>query len=50
MEIEVDTNIDIPVPSVPEVEGLKQTAIVMDHEGNEEIFGTPNVCFNNYKE
>ena len=51
MAVELDTKIDIPVPSLPAVESLKQTAIVMDHEGGEEyeLFGTPNVCFNNYK-
>ena len=53
MEVDIDTNIDIPmpsvpsVPSVPPVESLKQTAIVVDGEDEEGPLGTTNVCFRN---
>ena len=49
MEVEVDTKIDNPVSSLAAVENLKQTAVIMDHEGSEEkLFVTPNVCSNSF--
>ena len=54
MEVEIDTNIDIPMPSVPSVpaaveslkQTAKQTAIVVDNEDEEGPLGTTNVCLN----
>ena len=53
MEVEIDTNIDIPMPSVPSVpavaslkQAAKQTAIVVDNEDEEGPLGTTNVCLN----